>query len=205
MTSRIRLLAVLIGLLTVGGLASGAAVAAAGSRALAAAGPELTVASGNTAPDGSGFPWQVRVRRDAIGGIPSLCLVADHSWDPGGQSFGNAATACMAGRSGNRFTLHAVTCRGIFVALARASAGDRTIRKIAFAVDRGARSIQLRFAGGGRMTLRTHAAPSALRLPVRLAWLVDGGEAYPTRATAYGRKGSKRRAVLGTWKTGTRC
>ncbi|MDO8213587.1 hypothetical protein [Conexibacter sp. CPCC 206217] len=200
MTSRFRLLAVLIGLVTVG-----PALAIAGSPALAAAGPELTVASGNTAPDGSGFPWQVRARRDAIGGIPSLCLVADHSWDPGGQSFGNASTACMAGRSADGFTLHAVTCRGIFVALARASAGDRTIRKVAFAVDRGARSIQLAFAGGERMTLRTHAAPKALRLPVRLAWLVDGGEAYPTRATSYGRKGSKRRAVLGKWTTRTRC
>jgi hypothetical protein len=168
----------------------------------AAHGAPRTIGSGvvmHNATDG--FAWQVRVERKNVGGLPGLCLETDHSWDAQGTSFGNVSTRCVAGRKGNRFSLHVGDCRGVYPAMSTASLGDRTIRKLAFALDRRARTLRIRFPGGPTARVRARRAPRALRLPVRFAWHMDVPTELPARVTAYNAK----RKVVGRWKRGSDC
>jgi hypothetical protein len=144
-----------------------------------------------------GFAWELRVERQKVGGLAGMCLEADHSWDASGGSFGNISFRCVAGSVGGRFSLQAGKCNGVYPVQATASLGDQKIRKLLFAVDPRARSLRIVFRDGSRATLRTHRAPRGLRLPVRFAWQVDGGESFVRRAVAYGRKAGGKRRVVG--------
>lgn len=173
-----------------------AATSAALVPAAAQAGPKRQVGSGVA----GAFPWRVTAERRSLAGMSALCLAIDHSWNADGSSFGTIAGNCVVGRVNGRFSLRAGRCNGVFAVLGRASAGDRTLRKLAFAVDRRARSLRVVFPGGERRTLKTHRAPRALRFPVRFAWLVDTGSAFPARIVA--RNG---RATVGGWRKGGGC
>jgi hypothetical protein len=176
-------------------------VAALASTAAATAAPR-TIASGVVMhAAGEGFAWQVRVERKNVGGLPGLCLETDHSWDAAGTSFGNISSRCVAGRKGNRFSLHVGACRGVYPAMSTGSLGDRTIRKLAFALDPRARTVRIRFPNGTRARVRARKRPRSLRLPVRFAWHMDVPTELPTRVTAY----SAKRKVVGRWKRGSDC
>jgi hypothetical protein len=161
-----------------------------------------TIASGVvTHANGEGFAWQVRVERHDVKGIPGLCLETDHSFDAAGTSFGNVSSRCVASRKGKRFSLRVLACRGVFPVMSTGSLGDRTIRKLAFALDPRARTVRIRFPDGTTARHRAHRRPAALRLPVRFAWHVDVPTEFPTRVTAY----SAKRKVVGRWKSGSKC
>jgi hypothetical protein len=143
-----------------------------------------------------GFPWELRAERKKVGGLPGMCLEADHAWAVGAD-FGNLSVRCVAGSVGGRFSLHAGPCNGVYAVQATGSLGDQRIRKLLFAVDPRARSLRLVFRDGSRKRLRTRRAPRRLRRPVRFAWQVDAGDGFVKRAVAYGAKRGGGRRVVG--------
>lgn len=163
----------------------------------AAAATKHVLARGVLPNVSGGFAWELRAERQKTAGIPGLCLEADHSWDPAGTSFANVSVRCVAGSVGGRFSLHAGACNGVYPVQSTGSLGDSKIRKLLFALDPRARTLRIVFRDGTRASLRTHRAPTALRLPVRFAWQVDAGESFVRTAVAYGAKRKGKRPVVG--------